>query len=1845
MKKVFLNTLKYTLWGIVALLITMVPDCATAQSLSNLWQQEKKAEKNDLPQSQIKVLRQIEEKATKEKAFGHILKAQVKEMQVLHRISPDSLGPAVKRLEAKEEVAGDATLRAVYDAILATVYENFNQLTDKAKEKADYYKKKAMANPDALAQSKDESYEPIAVRGRNANIFNNDMLSVIGFAVEDYKTLYEYYNQTGNRRATCIAALKWVLKTGKGHESRELKKSYFRVQLDSLIHLFSDIDVAGEVAVERYNYMSSCEDVTVEDRIHYIHYALSRWGQWQRMGELRAEEKQLTAPSVSFRMKRNLVRSNEKTVLYLEHIRNLKTISMKLYKVNNADGNTSLSPNEARDYEQIRKRLTPLNGHGRTVSCIQGAPWATNNDSVVLDLLPKGVYMIEATTNATDDTWRELLFVSDIQCISQKLPGEKTRFIVVDALSGHPLPYAKVSVGDEAEKTVTLTCNAKGETIYTGKGRAVYACTDNDKAFPKWYSYTTYSYRHWEDRQPRSHIYTDRSIYRPGQTVEVAVVVSRIKNDGFGEALPNHKTEILLKDTNNKTVASRTVTTDSYGTCSTSFNLPQGLLTGHFRIQAGNTLKTIRVEEYKRPTFTIEFPEVNEKYQPGDTLIVNAKAITYSGIAVQGAKVRYTVTRRLPFWWYRNLLPTDLPTDNDRTVWEEETTTGSDGSFRLEMPLTLPENVTSLLESGYTPARFFNFETTVTVTDISGETHEGTMTIPLGTKPTAFSCNLPTQVLTDHETTVDFRLQNASGIKIQAPVDFYIDVPQNCYQTLTTESFPLKAARLNSGKHLLVAWCEGDTLRREFTAFSLNDTKPASDTRQWTYLSASRFPNDGSPVTLQVGSSEENVHVVYAIFSGNQVIEQGDTDISNALINRKLTYKADYGDGLTVSYAWVKNDVIHTYVATIGKPLPERNLNLQWSTFRDRLTPGQKEVWRLTVSHPDGKPAAAQLMATLYDKSLEQLCKQEWSNINADKISRPPYTRWTYYTAPQVWGILQASWKSPQYKTLDISHLDSSILPDRYHNTRIFHTLGMKREAEFKASGPVKQLAAMKVGSNVVYDAATTGKGEVVEEMADEDADNASEKEGDTGDAGLQLRENLNETAFFFPALSADTTGTVSLDFTLPESVTTWQFIGMAHTANMERGILKAEAIARKDIMVQPNMPRFVRVGDKAVIPAKILNTGDRDINGKVKIELIDPVSEKTVFSQVKAFTTKAGSTSAEHFVWIPEESQTLLVCRITAYGKQFSDGEQHYLPVLSDREQVTKAYPFILNGKEEKRINLNRLIPPTASSPRLTLEYTANPAWLTIQALPSIATPNEENAISLAAAYFSNTLAVHILKRNPKAKDIFKLWQQEKGNSTSLTAQLEKNQELKDILLNETPWIEEADNESEQRRRLGEYFNENLINNRNNALLAGLKKLQNPDGSFSWWPKMAGNSYITTEIANTLARLNKLAGNQTQTSNILKNALTWMDNETIETVRRMKENEQKGQRQMFPGQQALKWLYIHALQGDRPDKNVQEAADYLVKLLKKDAASLSIYEKAMAAIVINRHGDRQQAMTLVSSMKEYTVFTEQDGRYYDTPRANYNWCDNRIPTQTAVIEALSDLSPEDRQTINEMQQWLLTQKRGQQWTTPIHSINAVYAFMKDNSRTLDATEQTDITLDGKPTDLPEGTAALGYIKTDITPGKGKTLKAGKQKDGIAWGAVYAQFTQKSTDVEDNGSDISIKREIIGEEQLKTGSRIKIRLTIECKRALDFVQVTDRRAACLEPVNPVSEYRNGAYVAPKDNATTYFFDHLSKGRHVVTTSYFIVRTGTYQMGTCTAECAYAPEYRATTKGGTIVIAE
>ena len=1769
----------------VLVLFFTLPIVTLADSYSSLWKRYEQLQKKNQPRSALNVLKEIITKAREGKSYGNLIKSELEQLATLQDLSGDSLQPQLERLRvvAEKTKKSEPVVYAIYNNVLGRLYQSHFVYNADSMVVCKRFFERSMQDPALLAAVKVDKYTPLMVTGIDSRIFNDDLLHVLGIVAGDYHTLYQWYSSHNNRSAACYCAFKLLEEQHKSSRN-EMKHSKYLQRLDSLISCYQDLPIAGELAIARYEFMDQANDVTAVEKMNYLNYALSKWGNWPRMNILRNAQSRLTLPSFIADFGPSVQLPNKEIIVRIRQLTNIQSLTMTVTRLNVRE---CVLPNQngTYDFDKLGKLLLAPTAVSLTHRYVGLPAYQVSSDSMRIAPLQKGVYLIEFSTDNKEITpKRALLHISDIYLLQEQLPEEKSKLIVLSATTGKPIPNAKINVqyrvpkSKEPKYTTTLLTDKQGEVTFkqVKDAYSIYyqAYTSDDKfclstSPGSYYSAGDEYTKEDEDDFIENHIqlYTDRSLYRPGQQVKVSLINyktdSRTKKATVNVA---DSVTLVLNDVDDNEIATKKVVTDEFGTASATFDLPKSCKTGEFSIEANEDDEiAFHVEEYKRPTFTVDFTPYKKAYQNGDTIHIEGKAKSYVGAPVQHAKVVYTVTRR-PLWtWWR------ATNESQMTLGSDTIKTDESGQFRVPVKLIMPETNNNL-------PRYYFVEVNATVTDGAGESHEGITTLLLSNRSSYFNCQIPERIERDSMLHFTFEYKNLQSENIAGKVNYKID--NTTYQANTNEPIALNLQKFKTGVHLLEAICNEDTLHRSFTVFSLKDKKPAAEMKDWFYVSGKSFKEDGKPIYVQLGSSLKDVKVYYTILSGSKILENGSFVINDELRTRTFKYKEEYHDGIRLAYAWVKDGELFVHNVNIQRPIPVLKLKTKWITFRDKLTPGQQETWTLQITDKDGKPARSQLMATMYDMSLDDIYGHRW-NLFVDFSWSLPYFQWSgnRFSTQSLYGEMPL--KQLYVRPFDFTHyvLNDGIRP-----------AVMIRGA---VAGVQKSMAT---GSYTVYDSAESSlfgsRSPELQEVVTlaYSASKTRTEAPKPKQEQVPLRKNFNETAFFFPALQTDNKGNVSIKFTLPESVTTWRFMGLAHDKHMNNALVEAITVAKKSVMIMPNMPRFIRMGDESVLSNRIVNTTNVAQTAQVEMQILDPKTEKQLLSSSKKITLAANSTSNCDFTFVPSQLRSMgydpdaVVCRMTVNGESFSDGEQHLLPILSDKEHIVTTLAFSQYEPGTETIAVDKLFPVKKNDNKLKVTYTNNPAWMMVEALPTIAHASTKDAIGLAAKYYANSLSAHLM--------------QIAGQNDSLSV-------------------------------MNAYKEESLF---------ALRQLQLADGSFAWWPGMRGSFYVTVAVTEMLQRLNMMLGEQTSTKKLLTNSMKFMAGEVSKHVEVLKHLEAKKYDNLLPSEADMQYLYICAMRKEglnHPDNK------YLLGLVEKRPALFTIYGKAMMSVILARNGNEKLAKEHLESLKQYTVYTDEMGRYFDTKSASYSWFDYRIPTEVAAIEAIKMVTPEDKKTVSEMQRWLLQSKRTQSWDTPINAVNAIYAFMQGQTKEslTNYGANTVLKLNGTELKTKETSVGRAMVEAEKTGKRFGVLTAEKTSNNISWGAVYAEYDQDIKDVSQQSTQLSVTRQLIDADgkvvttdKFKVGDKLRVRITLKADRDYDFVEVVDKRPACLEPVDQMSGFNWQYYYAPGDYTTNYYFDCLSKGTHVIETEYYIDREGAYMSGICTARCTYSPEF-------------
>ncbi len=1878
--------MKTRYYSLIAVLMMGLMLPLHAQTYDKMWKNvEMYRNEKDLPKSALDEAMKIYDKAKAERNVPQMMKAYLTAMQCRQMLTPDSLKADLTGLLEWAQQSNDASERAVLYSILA------EYTLPKELKKGAGYLKLSLKDKDILLRTLAGDYRPMVTVGVTSREFFQDNLydllarravrmmqryrwqaASLGNAIDHlpdgvhtlealmqtplqpasevdfrtnilqiYQNLLNAYRNDADRSAWLLTGVD-VMNYLWDEFGTELRTEACADELRSWINRYGDNEVVPEVYLALAEYYQQTNQPAL--RLQIIREGIVRYPRNARINQLKNIEKEITNPMLS--VSTEAAYPNGEMELRT-NFKNLSGFTLQVYRIH-LPVTSPLLNNRPKDFES--KYLTLQSREHYT---LPNAKEYEATDTVLTLRAPEaGLYYLKAVPDAKGaNSEGTLLHVSALKPVHRVLPNDVWEVVIVDSRTGQPVPDAELVTfkreGSGYQALQTYQVNAVGTlTLPSQKERNLlfHLRTKTDKAMEitnLWknrYAYT-------EDHKTKEtlQLYTDRNLYRPGQTVHVSGIAFTQTGDDAG-VLAGKCYTLDLKDANGKAVGSLEVQTNEQGSFSGEFVLPSPCLTGGWWIQTEQARTHFRVEEYKRPTFEVTFDPVKQSYSAGDSILLTGKARTFAEAPVQGAKVRYRVTRTNAWYWRMG---------GQRTAqWDGEAMTDADGSFSVPVRFEVDAN-----QKQNSPW-YYIYKVEADVTNGAGETQQGFASLPLGSTSLVLGTkDLPAQWVKEKSVNLQLTAVNLSGEPMDVQIAYQITEPnsdKNVLEGVATANTNLSVEAINalpSGKYRLLLSVKDEQGREckaeeEFLLFSLNDQHPPFATPDWFYQDGREF-DAASPATLYIGSSEKDVYLLYDVFAGNKRLESRRIQFTDSVLTFRFPYKQEYGDGIRVCFAFVKNGQLYTHYADIVRPKPDKQLQLQWTSFRDKLRPGQQEEWTLRILRPDGTPADAELLATMYDASLDRLYQPHSLAFALHFGRNVPGVRWNTLYPRGEYLYVNFPWKMLKYPNLAYSTLWMPLAA-----VEEMLDVRMSRNFRVTSSAPLmaKQMAYDMADTAVAEEAVATGA----------TVETAEAENGETLQPidGIQLRQNFAETAFFYPQLRTNAQGEVSISFTLPESLTRWRFLGLAHTKYVDYGTIEAEATASKDFMLQPNLPRFLRVGDEASISASLINLSDKAVRGTVRMELFNPESDKVLLTRKQKFNVAAKQTETVSFSFKVSEEYTVLACRLIADGGTFSDGEQQYIPVLTDKQWMTESLPLHVNGAGTYTFSLESLFnnhSRTATNPRMTVEFTGNPSWYAVQALPSMASPQHDDALSWATAYYAQSLAASIIKTHPRIQQVFDAWLAQGGTKDTFLSNLQKDEELKNILLAETPWLTEATDEAEQKRRIATLFDLNTMSYRLAQAADKLKTLQTKDGSWSWYAGMGGSRIITTEVMQMLARLKSMTGNtlEAPTNTLYEKGWNYLTRQAEEEYKRMQEAEQKGAKDLTPSEQTLTYLYIGAL--NHPTALSEPMNAYFVQKLAKYNVALTIQGKALGAIVLSQAGKTAEANAFLQSLMEYSVSTPEMGRYFDTPKAHYSWRSYKLPTEVAAIEALHRLT-KDEATIDEMKRWLLKQKQTQTWESPIASADAVYALLTTGSTDLLADDSAVEIQAGKNILRTSANDALGYIKQTVGGNvmNIRDITVRKEGKGLGWGAVYAQYFEELSQVNAQGNALTISRELRKGDQvvdaatsLQVGDRLTVRLTVRADRDMDFVQIKDDRAACMEPAETLSGYRwnstLGYYQATKDASAQFFIDRMRKGTYTIEYDVFINRAGEYQAGIATIQSAYAPEFGGHTTGTQVLV--
>jgi len=1594
--------------------------------------------------------------------------------------------------------------------------------------------------------------------------------------------------------------------------------------------------------------------------------------------------------------------------------------------------------------------------------------YQSHNMEIKMPELPYGYYMILSSLTpdfkySNNLTAYAQCIVSDITTIERRKDEGTYDFYAYNRMTGDPLKNISVQVWHEKynyssrdyeiKKGQSLKTDEKGyfNISYNNEDDRsffVELINGNDSYFN---NNSYYTYKPYENNytQIRSHIFTDRAIYRPGQTVYFKSILLEGKNNENPVIKPNYPVTVTFYDVNYQKVAEQHLTTNEFGTVNGSFVAPQGVLNGQMHITDGHGTAYLSVEDYKRPKFEVKFNPVVGSFKINDNITVNGLAKAYAGNVIDGAKVSYRVIRKVNYpywwWWYRSYYGTSQETE----ITNGETITNDTGTYTINFKALPDESVSKESQATY------RYEILADVTDINGETHSSMANVIVGYQ--AIQLGISSEAIINQTIFKSFGIttSNLNGVpeatkgnftiyKLKQPDkvfrsrlwaqpdrhalskeeyyktfpgDLYADelnqykwekeskILEKTFDTGSKTEYDLSSELKNqkAGIYVIEAVCKdkfGEEVKafQYFTLFNPSNNDIPEISPEWWYSNKSKA-EPGETVSYILNSGYPNVNYLFELEHKGKVIESGVNTAS--MKANSITIKEDYRGNVAYRTTFVKQNRFYNNSVVVTVPYTNKELDIEFSTFRNKLLPGQDEEWKLTIKDKKGDKSLAELMATMYDASLDAFAANNWY-FNVYQ---------TYYARLNWTSSIGRSVNSTENNNL---HNPYVYVPSRYYDHLNYFGLyfysnyrygggpgdgpypmaaaemDMSKDeesrSETKAASPKKSVTREKSKAdkngeqNELAETTATGNAQQAIGGKGGDTDGKEGQKGKGDELGnVKARSNFNETAFFYPVLQTNEKGETVIKFTIPESLTKWKVMGLAHTKDLKIGQFEKEVITQKDLMVQPNAPRFFREGDKMTFISKISNLSENELSGNAELKLYDALTEKEISTTTidgnsqRTFTVKKGlSTSIEWNISIPDYAQAIKY-KVVAKAGAFSDGEEMALPVLTNRMLVTESMPLPIRSNQTKDFSFTKFISQNNNSSTLknhsyTLEFTANPAWYAVQALPYLMEYPYECAEQTFARYYANTLASHVVNSKPKIKQIFDAWKM--TSSEAFLSNLEKNQELKAVVLEETPWVLNAKNESENKRRVGLLFDLNKMSNELARAFKKLKKAQTPNGGFWWFEGGPDDWYITQHITTGFGHLDKLGAIKTREDNeiwnMVTNAVQYCDNRMREEYEWMKKHNPKYKTENHLSYNAIQYLYMRSF---FTDINIASRNKEHFEYYKKQEQSYWLqngrYMQGMIALTLHRNKDTKTPIDILKSLKENSLNSEEMGMYWKE-NYGYYWYEAPIEMQALMIEAFDEVI-NDTKSVDDLKTWLIKSKQTQHWGTTRSTTEAIYAMLLKGGDWLATEPNVEITvgeikLDPKNDPTIKAEAGTGYFKKVWNEGEIKPQSMGKvkviKKDaGVSYGAVYWQYFEQLDKITPHETPLKIKKQLFVQKntaggpviepitastKLKLGDKIKVRIELRVDRDMSYVHMKDMRAAGFEPTNVFSGYRwqdgLGYYESTKDGATNFFFSWLNKGTYVFEYPLVVNHYGDFSNGVTTIQCMYAPEFTSHSEG-------
>ncbi len=1791
----------------------------------------------------------------------------------------------------------------------------------------------------------DDRYFSEAVEFSNLSIQEPESITNDFLATKLYQELLKFRSKQNNKAAFVdvdLSRLKFVKNHFKASNKNELYIKSLETLANSLEENPATAEVNFDLAKALNNSNQSNEDLSIKKRVvELCNETIDKYPQTVGAKNCAVLKQQLLQQALNVTTEQ--VEIPNQPFKALVSYTNIDKIYCKVVPLNYNDDKLLFSKKQ----EEI---IRALNRRGSARSWQVKLPSSNdyNNHTIEIDIekLGKGYYALLFSPNADFSIQNSavalnVVWLSNIGYTTRKKNGQ-LEVQVMGRKEGLPMADAHIQTYRRVYDYKSRKYNyVKGKSFTTNeKGYAKITGVDQSQNFQLEIKHKedflglehSFYIHNFRERTPKknvsTHFFTDRAIYRPGQTIYFKGLIVE-SFDGENRILSDKKTTVVLRDVNYKEVSKLSLTTNEYGTFSGSFTAPSNTLMGNFTIRNEQGQKSIRIEEYKRPSFEVAFLPITKSYNLEDVVTVKGNTKTYSGANLSNAKVSYKVVRNVirPYYFHYWRRPS-LPYSNSKEITFGETETDEQGNFEIDFK-AIPDKAISQDQQAY-----FTYEVIADVTDISGETRSNSATVKIGYISLLLNCDVKEYLDRDKNHQINISTTNLNGefeaaevevkiYELEGPKIFkkkrYWETPEfytlnkndhdklfpnsmfkeeenplewpkkkavfsKSFNTLKKKEMALSPTNFsNSGKYLIEIKAKDKKgqlvlFKKVITFTSTNDQHPISITP--LIVKTPEEINKGEILNIVVGSSFNNAKAIVEVSNDGNILKREIIALNNSFQTISAEINNTLRENIEVKAFLIKYNRQFSKHSKVTIPSIKKELNVEWLSFRDKLLPGQKEEWQLKITGPYGEKISAELLATMYDASLDAFASnqfyfhlpkkhisslQSWNNVGFGRSNGRLYSiDWHEYKS-----YIQNSYHSLNFFGFYMADygIRNFAFKSRASNGRAENIALMDA-----AAAPMEMVEAEAAGFADADESATENKEEATRDVK------KAEKEVKKEEGSLVPRSNFDETAFFFPDLKTDKEGNTIFSFKMPEALTKWKFLGFAHTKELNHKIFSKEVVTQKELMVIPNVPRFLREKDNIVLTTKIINLSNKKLEGTSTIKLYDVLSGKEITTQLLsngnnvAFSVDPEqNTLAQWEVKVPYNIQAIKY-EIIANAGGFTDGETNTLPVLSNRMLVTETLPLNVLGGENKDYTFEKLAnysSKTLKHHQLTLEISSNPIWYAVQALPYLMEYPYECAEQTFNRYYANTLASYIANSNSRIKAVFDQWKNA-PDSKALLSNLEKNQELKMLLIEETPWLREAQNESEQKKRIALLFDLNKMAYEQKQSLDKLFNIQTPNGGFSWFPGMRDNRYITQYIVSGFGHLKQLKvapfEKNERSTQVLNKAIKYLDQRILEDYQEIKKHNKKYLTTDNLGSTQIQYLYARSF-FNHIDLNRQQqiAFDYFLEQSKEHWLNKSYYMQGMISIALGRYNEKEIPSKIITALKENAISHEERGMYWkEVEQGGYYWYNAPIETQALLIEAFEEIGGRAKDVDN-LKLWLLKQKQVQRWTTTKATADACYALLLGGSNWIEDNQSIEVKIDKKtvnPIDFDSNIeAGTGHFKIkwngrEIDKPKANISLSNPNK-GPAWGAMYWQYFEDLDKITSHQTPLNSTKEVykeintsegkklvrIGEsDKIEPGDLLKIRVILKSDRNMEFVHMKDMRASGLEPINVLSSYKwqdgLGYYESTRDAATHFFFDYLPKGVYVFEYPLRVTHSGNFSNGITSIQCMYAPEFASHSKG-------